>query len=245
MSITQFHTLTYEGQRFLGIVNQFSSLAHSLLIQFRIRHIRTDVVALHGLPVDLLNLCILGKVEHHRTRAPCAGNIKRTTHGPSHVVSMTNLIAPLGDRLRHTYEIDLLEEVSTQGACRHLTSNHHDGRRIHHGIGNTRQRVGNTRTTGNQYHAHLTAHASIALSSMGSTLFVAHQYMVETFLLASCIVKKRIVCRHNRASRVSEDGLHPLSLQSPHQRLCSCYSILQHNNLVISSISSKTCQTSL
>jgi hypothetical protein len=60
---------------------------------------------------------------------------------------------------------------------------------------------------------------------MGSALLVTHQNMVETFLLTSCIVEERIINGHDAAAWVSEDGLHALGLQRPHQRLRSSNSI--------------------
>ena len=43
---------------------------------------------------------------------------------------------------------------------------------------------------------------------MGGSLFVTHQYMVETFLLSTCIVEERVVDGHDGATGVAEDGLH-------------------------------------
>ena len=144
---------------------------------------------------------------------------------------MTDLITPLCDWLRHTHKVYLLKGIGTQGADRHLTSDDHNRRRVEHGIGNTRQRVGHTRATGYQSDTHLTRHAGIALGSVGGSLFVTHENMVETFLLTTCIVEKRVVDRHDATARVSEDGLHPFRLQRPHQRLRSCYSISHNLNL--------------
>ena len=39
LGISQFHTLPYERQRFLSMIDQFSSLTHGLSIQLRIRHV--------------------------------------------------------------------------------------------------------------------------------------------------------------------------------------------------------------
>ena len=225
LGITQFHALSYQRHGFLRAVDQFCGLAHSVHVEFGIRHIRTDEVTLHGLPVDFLSLGVLGKVEHHRTRTACAGDIERTAHGPCHILGMTYLITPLRYRLRHTYEVHLLESIGTKRTDGHLPGYHHDGRRVEHGIGNARQRIGDSRATGYQGYAYLTTHAGIALGSVGSTLFVSHQDMVETLLLSSRIIVKRIVNGHDAATGVTEDGLHALRLQRPHQRLRSCNSI--------------------
>ena len=135
---------------------------------------------------------------------------------------MTNLIGPLGDGLRQAYEVHLLKRIGAQGRDGHLTSNDNDGGGVEHGVGDTRQRVSHTRTAGDQGNTYLARDACIALGSVGGTLFVAHQYVVETFLLTSCIVEKRIVNGHDAAARVTKDGFHALGLQRPHQRLRSC-----------------------
>ena len=172
------------------MVDQFSCLTYCLRIQFRIRHIRTHKIDLTGLPVDLLDLGILGKVEHHRTGTTRTGDVERTAHCPRHILSMTDLVTPLRDRLRHTHEVDLLESIGTEGTDGHLTGNDHDRCGVEHGIGHTCQRVGDTRTTGHQGNAYLSRDTGIALGSMGGSLFMTHEDMVETFLLSSCIIEK-------------------------------------------------------
>ena len=219
LCIAEFDPLPHKGQRLLGIVDELGSLTDSLSIELRIRHIGTHEADLAGLPVDLLDLRVLGKVEHHRTRTTRTGDVERTAHSPRHILSMTDLIAPLRDRLRHTYEVDLLKGIGTQGANGHLTGNHHNRRRVEHGISDTRQRVGDTRATGHQGDTHLTRYAGITLGSMGSSLLVTHEDMVETLLLTTGVVEKCVVDGHDTATGVSEDGLHPFCLQRPHQRL--------------------------
>ena len=225
LGITQFHALPHECQGLLGVVDELGSLAHSLGIELGIRHVGTDEVDLLRIVVDLLHLGVLGKVEHHRTGTACTGDVEGTTDGPRHVFGVTDLITPLRDGLRHTHEVHLLESVGTEGRDGHLSGNDDDWRGVEHRIGNTREGVRHTRTAGDQGHTHLTGYTGIALGSVGGALLVAHQNMVETFLLASCVVEERVIDGHNAATGVAEDGLHALSLQRPHQRLRSSYSI--------------------
>ena len=228
LSISQFYSLSHQCQRLFGMINQFSSFAHGIHIQLRISYIRAHKGHLLGFPINLLNLSITGKVEHHRTRTSTACNIERTTDSPRYILGAPYLVRPLRDGLCHTYEVYLLKGIRSQRANSHLPSNHHHRRRVKHGISDTCQGIGSTRATGHQGNPHLTTHSGIALSSMGSCLFVTHQNVVETLLLASRIVEQRIIDGHNAAARVSENSLYPFSLQRPHQRLCSCYSISQH-----------------
>ena len=147
---------------------------------------------------------------------------------------MTDLIAPLRDGLSHADEVHFLKGIRTQGADGHLAGDDHDGRRVQHGIGHARQGVGGAGTAGHQGHAYPTRHAGIALGSMSGALFVAHQDVVKGFLLSARIVVESIIHRHDGAAGVTEDSLHALILQRPHQGFTSSYFLL-HIYLVISS----------
>ena len=60
---------------------------------------------------------------------------------------------------------------------------------------------------------------------MGGSLLVAHQDVVEAFLLTTCIVEQRIIDRHNGTTGITENGFHTLGLQGSHERLRSCNSV--------------------
>ena len=222
LGITQFHALSYKCQRLLGTVDQFGSLTYSLLFEFGIRHVRTDEIHFLRIIIYLLNLGILSKVEHHWAWTPCPCDIEGTAHGPRHILSMANLVTPFGYWLRYAHKVYFLKGIRTQGRDRHLACYDNYRRRIQHGISNTRQGVCHTRATGDQGHSHLARHSGIAFSGMGGTLFVTHQNMVETFLLASCIVEECIVDGHNRAAGIAKNGGYPLCLQGTHQCLRAC-----------------------
>ena len=128
LSVTQFHALTYDGQRLLGIVNQFRSRLDSLLLQRGVGNIRTNEVNLLRLPLYLLHLGILGEVKHHGTGTATACDIESTAHRPCYILGMTNLVSPLTDWLGNTHEVNLLESVSTQRTDGNLSGYHHDRR---------------------------------------------------------------------------------------------------------------------
>ena len=113
LGITQFYALTNKSQRFLSVVNQFSCLTDSLSVELRIGNIRAHKINLLGFPINFFDLCIAREVKHHRARTTTAGNIECTAHSPCHIVSMTYLIAPLGNGLCQTYEVHLLEGIGT------------------------------------------------------------------------------------------------------------------------------------
>ena len=120
-----------------------------------------------------------------------------------------------------------MKGIGSQGAHAHLSGNHHDGGRVHHGIGHACEGIGYARSAGYQANAHLATHAGIALGSMCGGLFVAHQYMVKGFLFASCIIVKGIKNGHDGSARIAKDGGYPFGLERSHQRFGSCY--LFHN----------------
>ena len=233
LRIAQLNALTNQSQRALGIVDQLGSLAHSIHIQLGISHIAAYEVHLLRLPLHLLDLSIAGEVEHHRAWPTAAGNIESTADGPGNILSTAYLVAPLRNRLSQAHQIHLLKRIRTQCRDGHLSGYHHDGSRVEHGIGHARQRIRGTGTTGHQSHTHLAADAGIALGSMHGSLLMANQYMVETLLQSSSVVEQRIIRGHDGAARVSEDSLHPLGLQSTHQRLRASYLFLHTISIVL------------
>ena len=126
LGISQFHTLSYQCQWFLGVIDEFGSFTHSLHVKLRVSHIRTDKVYLLRFELHHLCLGILREVEHHRTRTTTTGDIERTTDGPCNIFGMTYLITPFGDRLGHTHKVYLLEGIRSQCSDGHLTGNHHN-----------------------------------------------------------------------------------------------------------------------
>ena len=84
--------MSHECQRFLGIVDEFGSLTQGLGIELGIWHVGTDEVYLTGFPVDLLDLSVLGEVEHHRTGTASTGDIEGPADGPRHILSMADLV---------------------------------------------------------------------------------------------------------------------------------------------------------
>ena len=94
MSIAQFHAVTHEGERLLGIIDEFGSFLHRLLVYLRIRIVRSHLLALHWLVLTSSHLGILGEVEDNRTWATATCNIEGTAHSPRHILRTTNLIRP-------------------------------------------------------------------------------------------------------------------------------------------------------
>ena len=226
MGISQLNALPHQSQRSLGIVDEFGSSLHGGIVEFGIRLITTHTRHTDGLPYALVHLCILREVEHYRARTTATSDIESTTHRPRYIFRTTNLITPFRDGLSNTYEVNLLKRIGSKSSRAHLSANDHDGRRIHHGISHTRERVGGSRTARNDAHTHLTTDAGKTLGSMCGGLLVAHQDMIELLVFASRIMVERIENRHDGAPRVAEDGLHTLLHQRTHQSLRASYLFL-------------------
>ena len=98
LCIAQFHTLTHEHKGLHAVVNHLGCTLDVGHVHIWLRLIAADEVHLCRFKIHHARLCILGKVEHHRARTTTAGNIERTSYCPSHILSTTNLVAPLADR---------------------------------------------------------------------------------------------------------------------------------------------------
>ena len=178
LCITKLHSLTDQNQWFTSTVYQFGSFLKTLFIRVGLRIITTDKIKPHRFIVHHFYLSILGKVQHNRTGTSASGNIKSACHCPSHILCPTNLIAPFGDRLSDTHQINLLKRICSQERSPHLSGNHHNRRTVNHGISNAGDSIRGTGTAGNQTDSHFTRHAGKTLCRMSSSLFVTNQYMI-------------------------------------------------------------------
>src|SRR5437867_11871775 len=112
----------------------------------------------------------------------------------------------LGDRLSHTEHISLLKGVaSNKGAC-HLSGDGYDGGRIHEGCCQSSNKIGGSGAAGGDTDAHLARCTSIAIGSVGSSLFMPHQHMAQAGIRSECIVK-----RHDSTAGVAVEEFHPLA----------------------------------
>ena len=179
LGITQLYPLPYEYQWALSGINEIGSLADGFHIHVGHGLVTADKVNRSRFIFHLVHLCILGKVEHHRTRTATTGNVEGTRHGPRHIFGPTNLVTPLGDGLSDAYEVHFLKGIRTEETCTYLPGNNHDGRTVYHGVGNAGNGIGGTRSAGYEADTYLTRHTGKALCGMGSALFVAHQNVVQ------------------------------------------------------------------
>ena len=143
-------------------------------------------------------------------------------HRPCHILGRANLVSPFTNGLRNVYNVALLKGVCAKHLGTYLPRNDNHGRAVHHGIGNTRNGVSCSRSTGNQTHTRFATYTGITLGCMGSSLFVAHKDVVE--LLA--IIVERIIHRHNGSPWVAKECSYTLVDQGTHQNLCATYYVV-------------------
>ena len=154
LCISQFNTLSYQYKRTFGVINQFGSCLYRLLVRIGNRNITADKIDFRRFVFRFFYLRILGKVQYHRTGTTTTGNIKRTCDRPGHIFRTTDLIAPFGDRLRNTYQVNFLKSICSKKPCSYLSGNHYDRCTIDHRICNTCYRISCSGTARHQANAH-------------------------------------------------------------------------------------------
>ena len=227
------YALSHQSQRPCGVVDEFGGAPHALVVEFGESHI-----ASHRLHVPVLifhhsHLCVPGEVEHHGSRPSASCYVERAAHRPCYVVGVPYLVAPFRNGLAGTHQVHLLEGIGAKDGGAHLSGNDHDGCGVHHCVGNACQRVGGTRSAGNNAHAHLATHAGIALGGVCGGLFMAHQDMVKRFLFTAGVVVEGVIHRHDASAGIAENGFHALGLQRSHERLGACYLFLHSLNIIL------------
>ena len=218
-STCYLHALTNEHQRLHALVDEFGSLLYGTLFGSGHRVVAADEIHRLGLILYQCRLCILGKVQYHRTGTTALGNIESTRYSPGDILGTAYLVVPLADGLCHTHYVHLLKGIRTQHGSTHLTAYHHHGSGVYHGICHTGDGVHGTGTRGNDGTSHLATHTGIALSCMYGSLLVAHQYVMQRIL----VVVECIVGGHDGTTGISEEDIHTLVLKRAHQCLGTCY----------------------
>ena len=193
--------------RALGLYHEIHGLANLLGMPLLHRPVGTHA--------DLLRIVvgnaharigdILGNVHQHRAGTPGGGDIERLGKG------LRDILHPLDEKIvlhagtGDAGDVHLLEGVAADEGGGHLAGEHHHGNGIHVGSGDAGYRVGGARPRGHQRNAGLARGPRIAISGMGSGLFVAHQDMTHLLLL-----KERIVDVQDGATGVTPDVLDTL-----------------------------------
>ena len=198
-----------QNQRPLRVPNQLQRL---FILCLRGREIGPVSAHLRrgALPIEFACalLRVLGDVDQHRSRTPGFGHVHGFADGVRDFIRASDEIIVLGDGQRDAGDVGFLERVGTEQLAADLPGDAHDGRRVHHGRGNTGHHVGGARTRSRDGDSHLAGGAGITVGHVRGALFVTHQNV------ANRAVAQRVVRRQDRPARISEDGFHAFALQT-------------------------------
>jgi hypothetical protein len=110
--------------------------------------------------------------------------------------------------------VALLERVGADEVRRDLAGDADDGHGIHHGVRESRHRVGGAGTRGHEDHADLAGRAGVALGGVHCPLLVADEHVLDGVLM-----EERVIDRKHRAARIAEHVLDPLILEGADHHL--------------------------
>ena len=222
----KFHTLANEHQGLHALVDEFGR--HFYASRLCLGHGVVTADEVHRLRSILYHcrLCVLGKVQYHRTGTAAACYVEGTCHRPRDVLGTAYLIVPLADRLGNAHYVHLLKGIRAKHGGTHLSADYHHGGGVYHGICHTGDGVHGTGTRGNDGASHLTAHTGIALGCMYGRLFVAYEYVVQGVL----VVVKGIIGGHDGTTGISEQHIHSLVFKGAHKGFGTCYLCCLHKS---------------
>ena len=170
-------TTAHENEWFFCLADQFCCL-----IQVRFQHlgsIRSDRCRL--LISIFCNSCchIFCHIYKYRTRSSALCNGKCTSDRRCKVMDIFYDHAVFGDRHNNAGDINLLEAVTSEKSCCHVSCDRYHRDRIHMGCRDTGYQIGCSRTGGCHTYTYSSGSTGISVSSMGSTLLMRCEYMVD------------------------------------------------------------------
>ena len=183
LGMTQLNAVAYQYERLAGAVDKTYRIVYLLLYRIGGGYVAAYIVYLGRLEVNLGYLCRLGEVKYNGTRTAGACYVECAGYSPGNILGTADLVAPLGDRLGNTYQVNLLEGIGTQGIGADLTGYDHDGCAVKHGVTYTCDGVGGAGTTGNYGHTCTARYAGVSLCGMGCTLLVTYQNLTQVSLM--------------------------------------------------------------
>ena len=113
-------------------------------------------------------------------------------------------VVMLGNAAANFYDGRFLKRILTDEVCWHLPGNGDHWDTVELRIGNRRNKVRGTRTTGREHNADFARRACITLSRKGTALLVTWKDGTKFVLVAS----QRLVHRHARSARIGKDDFH-------------------------------------
>ena len=136
----------------------------------------------------LLKRDVFRNIDDDRAGSAAAGDVECLFQSHGHIAGVFNQEIVFHDRAGDADRVALLECIETDRMGWHLTGDDHHGDAVHVGRGDTGDGVGYTRTGGDERDADVTSGAGIAVRSMDSRLFMAHQNVLNRLLFEKSVI---------------------------------------------------------
>lgn len=131
---------------------------------------------------------VLGNIHHHRTRTTALGDIKRLLDRRRNILRTADTEVVLHDWTGDTEHVGFLEGILPDQMAHHLAGDHHHRNGIHESGGDPRHRIGCARTRCNQRDTGLAGCARVGVRHVSGGLLVAHENMLDIFLLKQGVI---------------------------------------------------------
>ena len=155
---------------------------------------------------------VLGQIDHHRPGPAAARDGEGLVHDARQIGAAADEVIVLGRLARDAGGVGLLERVVADQMRGHLPGQADDGDAVHQRVQQAGDRVGRTRTAGDQHHADTAGAARVALGSVHGGLFVTNEDMADGGLLV-----QRVIDRQHGAAGIAEDDIDTLVPQGVQQ----------------------------
>ena len=207
----EYHALTYQSHRLARQIYEAGGFEYAALVDLGVGAVAADEA--HGaiFEVGHSHLRVLGYVHHHGTRAAARCDVEGFGQRFGNILGAFHLTVPFGHRLRYLDEVHLLKGVRAERLGSHLPAYEHHGRRVEHGVGESRHGIGRPGARGDDADSRAAAGAGISLRGVQRALLVTHQNVVQFV----AIVVKSVVYGDYRSSRVSEHGVDAFGQKRP------------------------------
>ena len=131
---------------------------------------------------------VFGNVHNHRSRASATGNVKSFFQNVHHIAHILDQEIVFDDGSGDAYRVAFLESIQTNGVCGDLAGDDDHGDAVHVGSRNASDSVGDTRAGSHQCNTDISGCTGVAIGCMHCSLFVAHEHVLNSFLLVERIV---------------------------------------------------------
>ena len=215
--LARLHSLPGEDERALALFDERRRAREvALFRRWMPRGLARAARRRRVLELDRRLLRVLGDVDQHGTGTTAARQVERFAQRRVDVLGAGDEIVVLGDRERDAGDVRLLERVGAEDRRGNLPGDEDDRRGIHHRRCDAGDEVRRSRSGSRDGDAYLAGSARIAVGHVRRSLLVPDQHVADR------VLRERVVGRHDRAARISEDHVDAFGDEGLPDRLCSC-----------------------